>query len=749
MKFKQKNLMWTIIILSLVIVIGLALSIYVHNTTTHISEALAEEVLEQEHDVASLIHEYTQVMLALERARYQPEKGQNRELEIALDNAKLQLQLMRSNYSFERLDGAAKAHAFVKPVLEDVEQWLGQGLPGADVDKVVLLAMAIKRLDDRYLALRLIAAETADVATSLVNEQTEYLDRFRKSLIGLLFVYGMIALAIAVLLIRQRDLLARLASEQVAHARRFKDFAEIGADWIWETDASFQLLKVFDLPGAVSSSLHDSMSSETSDAENGQAINFQPINSLVAAPHWPLDVMRTHQSFYRIEVELSSGRADTQVISLNGKPLVDSNGEFTGYRGVGRDITARKDIEKELQRANQSLIQAETRGREQAERALQESEKFLRTTLDALTSEIAILDDSAHIIAANASWKQLVGSNVTGKMDGGVGHSKLNLYSIIPAVEATQLQVIAADIKDVLEGRRDRLRHEYPCQRTEGQLWIVVRLTTFTVGSDRFAVIVRQDVTARRLLEERDSQLRTELAHTSRLNTVGEMATGLAHELNQPLTAISHNCDALLLSLAEHDGVDGELVDMAKDIYNQAQHAGGIIRSLRRLMRKDTIYTKSVVLNQLVEETVRLTHPEAREKNVNVILNLSDGMPNPSMDPVQIQQVLVNLERNSFEAMSSSACETRALRISTTLENQNRILVSVQDTGPGFAPEIRKRLFEPFQTTKENGMGLGLSICRSIVESHGGSLWLEQDEVAKTILRFTLPITRDDGNDAF
>jgi signal transduction histidine kinase len=749
MKFERQNLMWTITILSLVVVIGVALSIYVHNTTTHIREALAEEVLEQEHDVASLIHEYAQVMVALERARFQPQEDQSAALDRTLNNAKLQLLLMRSNYSFQRLDGAAKAHAFVKPILEDVEQWLAHGIPGATVNKVVILAMAIKRLDDRYPALRLIAAETADVATSLVIEQTDYLDRFRKSLIALLFVYGMIALGITLLLIRQRDLLARLGSEQVRHARRFKDFAEIGADWIWETDASFKLLKVFDLPGSGSSPLHNSQGSVSSNIDDGQAINFQPINSLVAAPHWPLKVMHTHQSFYRIEVELNTGRSDAQVISLNGKPLVDSDGQFSGYRGVGRDITARKGIEKELQRANQSLIEAETGGRQQAERALQESEKFLRTTLDALTAEIAILDDTAHVIAANLSWKQLVCSGGAGVVDGGVGQRELDLYSIIPTVEATQLQIIAADISAVLDGRRDLLRYEYPCQYEENQLWIVVRLTTFTVGSERFAVLVRQDVTERRLLEERDSQLRTELAHTSRLNTVGEMATGLAHELNQPLTAISHNCDALLLSLAEQDGLDDELIDMARDIYNQAQHAGGIIRSLRRLMRKDTVHKKSVLFNQLVEETVRLTHPEAREKNVNVMLNLADELPNPTIDPVQIQQVLVNLERNGFEAMNSSAIETRDLRISTSLDNSNCILVSVQDSGPGFAPEIRKRLFEPFQTTTKNGMGLGLSICRSIVESHGGRLWLEQDEVAKTILHFTLPITRDDGNDSY
>jgi len=201
--------------------------------------------------------------------------------------------------------------------------------------------------------------------------------------------------------------------------------------------------------------------------------------------------------------------------------------------------------------------------------------------------------------------------------------------------------------------------------------------------------------------------------------------------------------------LVEHGSSDDEQVDMANDIYKQAQHAGGIIRSLRRLMRNDSVYTESVQLNLLVEETVRLTHPEAREKNVDVTLDLAEGLPNPSMDPVQIQQVLVNLQRNGFEAMNSSSSEIRELRISTSLNNHNDILVSVQDSGPGFASGIRKRLFEPFQTTTKNGMGLGLSICRSIVESHGGRLWLDQEELTKTVLNFTLPITREDENDAF
>ena len=600
---------WTILVLLLVLSVGAVIAFYVHNATTQIREALAAEVLQQQHDVSSLIQEYTVVMLALERARAMQQEYHPAQIQPALDKAIEQLLRMRSNYSFERLDGAAKAHAFAKPVLEDVQQWLTDGLPGMQASYDRVLRLSIKRMGERYEKLRLIATETEEVATSLIATQSEFLVRFRDSLIVFLLTYALVLLGIAALLLRQRILQGQLAKEQ--------------------------------------------------------------------------------------------------------------------------------------DQVNRTLIEAESRGREQAEQALKESEKFLRSTLDALTAEIAIVNNTGHIVAVNRAWREFASAGDTRIEKGGIGRPYLEVFAARREPEFQRIQTLAPDIDDVLSGQRDSLLHEYPCHYPDAQCWVVVTLTTFSVGQLRYAVLLREDVTARRQLEERDSRLRAELAHTARLSTVSEMAAGLAHELNQPLTAISHNCDALRSGMQDTGVATDEVIEITNDIYNQSQRAGGIIKSLRQMMRKDSVYTRSVALNHLVEETVRLTHPEARARQVNVTLNLASELPNPSMDPVQIQQVLVNLERNGVDAMSANTDKARELVISTSLIDQNTIRVSVQDTGPGFSAEIIDQLFSPFQTTKKGGMGLGLSISRSIVEAHGGRLWLDQEDHGKTTLHFTLPVVRD------
>lgn len=607
MRSNLQSWRWTILISGFVLSVGIILGLYVHQTTTEVREALAAEVLEQQHDVASLIQEYSAVMLELEHAQHEPE-AEPVEVTTALDMAIEQLSLMRSTYSFASLDGAVKAHAFARPVLEDVQQWLTTGLPGTDLTRTDILHLAADRMKDRYNRLRLIVTETESVAKSLIDEQSENLVRFRNSLIVFLIAYVMALLGIATLLIRQRNLQVRLATEQ--------------------------------------------------------------------------------------------------------------------------------------DQANRLLIDAETRGREQAEEALTDSEKFLRSTLNAVPAEIAIVSSSGIIKAVNTAWQKLAMECDPKIPRGGVDQSYLDVFKARPPPEFQRVQEIAADITDVLQGKRDVLHHEYPCHLAEHQLWVVVTLTTFTAGEDRYAVLIREDVTKRKQLEERDRRLRAELAHAARLTTVSEMAAGLAHELNQPLTAISHNSDALRSSIGKLTDSGDEAIEISTDIYNQAQRAGGIIKSLRHLMRKDTVYTSSVEFNHLVEETVRLTHPEAREQRVSVTLNLDENLPNPEIDPIQIQQVLVNLERNGVEAMGNNTDKARDLVISTSLVDSNTIKVSVEDTGPGFTPAMSKQLFSAFQTTKKNGMGLGLSISRSIVESHGGRLWLDQPSNGRTTLHFTLPVVR-------
>lgn len=726
----KHSLWWTIIISLLVISFGIALGFYVHQSTTKIRNALAAEALEQQADVASLIHDYSGVMLAVERAIPSQNSDKFTDVYQATGVANLQLNKMRSEYSFERLDGAAAAHAYAKPVLEDVSTWLVHGIPGRTVDDNKLLSIASTRLDERYDELRKIEAETNAVATSLIATQTNFLDRFRSSLILLLAAYSMLALSIAALLIRQRNLQSSLANEQERNAQRFSDFADVGADWFWETDAQLQFLPTVDKPTMVDwvddSVQLDSSPDKKSDDESG----------------WPLDSMIAKDRFAGVEKRWIMGSSGQRVISISGKPLIDSGGNFQGYRGVGRDITERKKIEKELQLANVSLIEAETRGREQAEEALRSSEELLRTTLDSLPSEIAILDRYGQIIAANNAWRNFTSQSDLGT-DGGVGMHYLDVYGAVFPNEREQIDALGKDIDEVLSGQVGQLNHEYRYHNEDQEFWVVIGLLTFDSGDNRYAVLVRQDVTDQRQLEARDRRLRAELAHSSRLTSVGEMASGLAHELNQPLTAITHNCDALLSGMEELAGEKSEVAQTTQDIYMQAQRAGGIIRSLRQLMRKDTDYTPNVDLNKLVEETVRLTHPEARERGVNVNLHFSDNLPKLTIDPVQIQQVLVNLERNGVEAMSNADCHPKELVISTNLDANDVVRISVKDSGPGFSDDMRANLFTAFQSTKADGMGLGLSISRSIVESHGGRLWLDTESDGGANFHFTLPVRRE------
>jgi len=178
------------------------------------------------------------------------------------------------------------------------------------------------------------------------------------------------------------------------------------------------------------------------------------------------------------------------------------------------------------------------------------------------------------------------------------------------------------------------------------------------------------------------------------------------------------------------------------DISEQAQRAGSIIRSMRHLVRKDTTDMVATDINNLVRETVRLTAPEAREKGVTVLLKLDESLRHPVIDSVQIQQVLVNLERNSVEAMWQANSPIKELTIHTRLADTEHIQVSIKDTGPGIDPELARRLFTAFQTTKAGGMGLGLSISRTIVEEHGGRLWIDPDAEGVTIFPFTIPFTQ-------
>jgi two-component system, LuxR family, sensor kinase FixL len=233
-------------------------------------------------------------------------------------------------------------------------------------------------------------------------------------------------------------------------------------------------------------------------------------------------------------------------------------------------------------------------------------------------------------------------------------------------------------------------------------------------------------------------ELQFELSHVTRLTEMGQMASALAHEVSQPLTAAITYCQVVRRLLAEEDNPNArKLQPIAEKATAQIARAVEVVRRLREFLSKGEREQEAHSIGELVEEASALALIGAREGGVKVQLRVEPDLPPVLVDKVQIQQVVVNLTRNAIEAMEGS--ERRELTIAAGLGGDGMVRIRVADTGPGLAPEIAHRLFEPFVTTKPQGMGVGLSICRSIVEAHGGRLTAEPNPGGGAIFDFTLP----------
>jgi len=251
-----------------------------------------------------------------------------------------------------------------------------------------------------------------------------------------------------------------------------------------------------------------------------------------------------------------------------------------------------------------------------------------------------------------------------------------------------------------------------------------------------------RDLTERQLTENRLQELQSELLHVSRLSDVGQMASALAHELNQPLAAIVNYVQATRRMLQASDVPPSPRVLETMDkAVAQAARAGEIIQHLRSFIRKGETERSTEDLSKIVEEATALGLVGAKENGIKVQIDLSpDALP-VFIDKVQIQQLVFNLIRNSVEALPDS--DVRELTVTTRLGDDGTALATVSDSGPGLAQAVVEQLFQPFITTKEKGMGLGLSICRSIVEAHGGRLWATPNPVRGVTFQFSIPMADD------
>jgi len=257
-------------------------------------------------------------------------------------------------------------------------------------------------------------------------------------------------------------------------------------------------------------------------------------------------------------------------------------------------------------------------------------------------------------------------------------------------------------------------------------------------------VSFQRDITSRKRTEEELVKTRAELAHVTRITTMGELVASIAHEINQPLGAIVNNSNVCVRLLRKR-GAKKEIREALTDIASDANRASTIITRIRSLTKRSVPEKTSLQLQDVVADVLTLAHGELAKRRITIHTELAENLPHVSVDRVQLQQVLLNLVMNGIEAMAGLKDERRILTIGGQRDEEAKpsLLMTVCDFGHGFKAEDSERLFQPFYTTKPLGMGMGLRISRSIVEAHGGRLWAAPNDGPGATFFLSLPIARD------
>jgi two-component system, LuxR family, sensor kinase FixL len=250
--------------------------------------------------------------------------------------------------------------------------------------------------------------------------------------------------------------------------------------------------------------------------------------------------------------------------------------------------------------------------------------------------------------------------------------------------------------------------------------------------------IVR-DITDRKLIESEARKLREDLAHVTRVSTLGELTSSLAHEINQPLAAILSNAQAAQRFLSQDKPDMKEVAEILKDIVRDDNRPAEVIRKIRSLLKKEEARYETLSLNDVIEEILNVVHNDTALTAVSIEKELDPSLPSIWGDRIQLQQVILNLVLNAAEAMKEAAADVRRLNVRTTKNNDRFAIVSIRDMGPGIEEKNASRIFEPFYTTKTGGMGMGLAISKDIVKSHKGEIWAENNPDRGTTFFFTVP----------
>jgi two-component system sensor kinase FixL len=367
---------------------------------------------------------------------------------------------------------------------------------------------------------------------------------------------------------------------------------------------------------------------------------------------------------------------------------------------------------------------------------LRASEQRFRAVVEAVPSAILVVNDKGVITFANAQAETVFGfqrAELVAK----------SVEMLIPErVRSPHAGLRDAYARDPTARAMGAGRELFACRKDGDEIPVEVALSPMPIG-DGFSVLVSVvDITERRRVERATARQRDELAHLSRVAMLGELSGSLAHELNQPLTAILSNAQAAQRFLAHSPPRVDKLAEILTDIVKSDHRAGAVIQRLRSMLRKEEAQRHPLDLNDLVEESLRLMRSDLLNRHVMVSADLAGALPAVSGDRNQLQQVLLNFVINGCDAMDGREADRRLL-VRTQSTPHGSVEVSVADRGAGIPVADLERIFEPFVTTKSNGMGLGLAICRSIVEAHGGRLWATNNADRGATLHCELPAQRD------
>lgn len=417
------------------------------------------------------------------------------------------------------------------------------------------------------------------------------------------------------------------------------------------------------------------------------------------------------------EVRWRDRHGGTCHVSCSHTPLRGPGGEVLYVACLGIDVDARK-------RLDDSIAGEHAR---------------LQTILDTAVDGIVTIDEHGIVESVNAAMAHIFGyaeSEMIGQ----------NVSMLMPEHYARGHDGYLARYLETGERRIIGVGREVEGRRKDGTVFpLSLAVSEFKVDSTPHFTGILRDVTGRREAEREVRRRLDELAHAWRVLALGEMTTGIAHEVNQPLTAIVSYAQACLRMMASGRADAAVLKDALEQITVQGRRAGDIVQHLRQLARKGEVRREALDLNAAVRGVIELVGHEVASRHVPLHLELAAGLPSVPGNRIQIEQVILNLVRNAVDAMGDTDPDRRDLTIQTRADDDAGVEVSVRDTGHGLGDRSVDSLFDTFYTTKHEGMGVGLSISRSIVESHGGRLWAERNPDRGLSFRFRLPQEETDA----